>query len=872
VLNPTPYRWLAVGLLERDDQLAVLADRFAAAEHAGQLVLVRGEAGTGKSALIQEFVERHVPSEDVLLGRCDDLFAARPLGPFVDIARARVGALAAALPSGDPVAVCEAFLSDLAGAPRPVVVVLEDLQWADEATLDLLRFIARRLDALRCVVIATYRDDLAVDHPLRRAWGSFVGPLVTRISLEPLSVAAVASLAEGTDVDARALHARTGGNPFFVVEVLAGAHAGLPATVRDTILSRAAHLTGRARDCLDAAAILGRHATADTVTAVGDGDDVAIDECIAAGLLVADGPHLGFRHDLTREAIDDSLTPLRRQQLHRRALVVLAASDDVVQRAHHALGADDREAIVELATRAADQCAAVGAQRQAALLYGRAIEHLDAFDPAQRLRVLQAYARACMEVELIADAVRAGDEALAMLTDGDDEVALAEWECWLSTAYWNAARVEEGMVLAKRAVARLESYASSDALARAVGELASQYMVGGWYDDALTTGTRAIELGDARGLDIVAIRGLDVVGTTRIALGDAGGVPLQLEALDRAKRAGLAWDACRVNANIGCMALVRGDTGRALDAYSDGIRMAEQHELVYRRTCLLVTRIDVLLALGLWSDATADAQTVLEQAHLAPHHRGLAVLALGVVRTRRGDPDAAAALDDALAILTTVGESQFVHPTRVARAQAARLAGDDATARAEIEADLALVDWLDLHQQRELAWWAQRTGAAHAATLEAIDGVAHDARGWAEYWEGRSCRYEAADALGDSDDEADLRNALEALLELEARPRAQQVARRLRDLGARRVPRGPRATTRANAAGLTRREVEVAALLRDGLTNPEIADRLVLSPKTVDHHVSAVLSKLGVSNRRHVADAAQQAGIDLAPDEVTTGR
>ncbi len=264
---------------------------------------------------------------------------------------------------------CEAFLTDLASSSHPVVVVLEDLQWADEATLDLLRVVARRLDVLRCLIIATYRDDLTPEHPLRRAWGSLVGPLVTRMSLSPLSVAAVATLVDGTGVDAAALHARTGGNPFFVVEVLAGEHAGLPPTVRDTILARAARLHGSARDCLDAAAVLGRRATTDLIASVGDGDALAIDECIAAGMLVGDGCQLSFRHDLTRETIEDALTPLRRRQLHRRALDALDDSDDIVQRAHHALGAGDRDAIIELATRAADECVLLGAQRQAATLY-----------------------------------------------------------------------------------------------------------------------------------------------------------------------------------------------------------------------------------------------------------------------------------------------------------------------------------------------------------------------------------------------------------------------------------------------------------------------------------------------------------------------
>lgn len=131
-------------------------------------------------------------------------------------------------------------------------------------------------------------------------------------------------------------------------------------------------------------------------------------------------------------------------------------------------------------------------------------------------------------------------------------------------------------------------------------------------------------------------------------------------------------------------------------------------------------------------------------------------------------------------------------------------------------------------------------------------------------WQARGCPFEAADALGDSEDEQDLRRALEILLELGASARAAQVTRRLRAIGARSIPRGPRPATRAHAAGLTSREVEVAELLAEGLSNAQIANRLVLAPKTVDHHVSSVLSKLGVATRREVGDVL--AGLNGTQD------
>jgi ATP/maltotriose-dependent transcriptional regulator MalT len=640
------------------------------------------------------------------------------------------------------------------------------------------------------------------------------------------------------------------------------------------VLARAAHLRGPARDCLDAAAVLGRHATAELVEHVGDCDAAAIDECVAAGLLVTAGRHLEFRHDLTRETIEGALTPLRHRQLHRRALDVLTEADDLVRRAHHALGSGDRDAIVDLAVRAGDECFALGAYEQAAVLYRGALDHEDEFARDDLRRTLQSYAKACMHLDRPAEALTAGDRALALLVDAGDDAALGAWEAELSTVYWSADRGDEATEIACRAVRRLEPLGASPALARALGQLAGQWMVSGRFAEAIAEGRRALELADRFGDEDTAVRALTAEGMSMCCLGDLEGVSLMEEALDRAKRAGMAREASVACANLGEAYRLSGHLERALAVFADGVAIAEQHELVYRRNCLFVTRSATLLLLDRWDDLVADANVLLSESTFAAHHRGLALVAIGRVRARRGDPGIDEVLDEALELLGPIGDPQYLHPVRVARAEAAWLRGDLVRARSEIEPLLDLVDRLDVEAITEVARWATRAGLGWTPPPGALDGsplpdvAVHGPRAVAEHWSERGCGYEAAEVLGDSDDEADLRAAYDRLLALGARPRAQQVARRLRDIGARDVPRGPRATTRANVAGLTARELEVAALLAAGHTNTEIADRLVLSAKTVDHHTSAVLSKLGVSSRRLVAAAAEAAGLSL--DGATT--
>ena len=172
-------------------ELTKLAELLDGVGEGGRLVLIAGEAGAGKSALVEAFIAEHGDCR-VLVGavrrsvRAASARAARRHGSR------RNGPLGRALDAGDQTAALDAFLVELIEPPHPVVVVLEDLQWADEATLDLVSFVARRLDSLPCLILATHRVELAPDHPLRRTIGSLVGPSVTRLSVPALSVEAVA--------------------------------------------------------------------------------------------------------------------------------------------------------------------------------------------------------------------------------------------------------------------------------------------------------------------------------------------------------------------------------------------------------------------------------------------------------------------------------------------------------------------------------------------------------------------------------------------------------------------------------------------------------------------------------------------------------
>jgi predicted ATPase len=329
-------------LLERDELLARLhAQLRLAVAGPGTLVFIEGEAGIGKTSLLRAFASNQPSELPLLWGACDALQTPRPLGPLYDIASVAGGELASALEGeADRVRVFAAFLQLL--AHTPCVVLLEDLHWADEATLDLLRYISRRIGRTRALLVATFRnDEIGPSHPLRLVLGDLATSGVLRLTPQPLSINAVQTLAGNrADVNVPELHRRTAGNPFFVTEALAAGGDGVPETVRDAVLTRAARLRPSARAVLDAAAVAGPRVEPWLLQDLAAAESNSVEECLATGVLSVQEGMFAFRHELARQAILQALTPTRLMSLHRLVVQALqsplAPEPDFARLAHHA--------------------------------------------------------------------------------------------------------------------------------------------------------------------------------------------------------------------------------------------------------------------------------------------------------------------------------------------------------------------------------------------------------------------------------------------------------------------------------------------------------------------------------------------------------
>jgi DNA-binding CsgD family transcriptional regulator len=858
-----------VGLVERSAELDALDGHLAAVrdQGRGRLVLVAGEAGIGKTALVRAFCEGARPSR-VLWGACDALFTPRALGPFVDIADDVGGELGAVVAEGAAAgALLAALTRSLRGHP-PDVVVLEDLHWADEATLDVLRLLARRIESLPALVLATYRDDeLDPRHPLRMVLGELPSGAAARLALAPLSAQGVGELAGPLGVDHAELHRRTAGNPFYVTEVLAAGDAALPETVRDAVLARVTRLDEPARMLLDAVAIAPMRAELWLLSALADGELDGLDACLASGVLRAERDAVSFRHEIARVAVEEALAPHRRLALHRTALAALAgdARADPARLAHHAEAADDAEAVRRYAPAAGERAAMLGSHREAAAHFALALRHGAGLPSDRRAELLERRSYECYLTHDIPGAIEARQGALDEHRAAGDLRRQGDAHRWLSRLTWFAGDNAAAEDQARRAVELLERLEPGPELAMAYSNMAQLRMLASDQRGASTWGARALELAERLGETEIVVHALNNIGTAELESGMPGGVAKLERSLELALEAGLEEHVARAYTNLGTgsvamRAYAMGD--RHLDA---GIAYCAEHDLTSWGAYMLGWRARSELDQGRWDDAAATASGVLA-AHDIPAPTRITPLAVrGCLRARRGDPAPWAALDEALVLALGTGEVQRVAPVAAARAEARWLAGESEAIAAETDAALAL-EQTHRWAGGELYLWRRRAGLVDAFEHDAVAEpfrleLAGNWAAAAERWTAMGCPYEAALALGHADDDAAQRRGLAELQRLGAHPAARRVARILRERGARDVSRGPRAATRQNPAGLTARELEVVALVAEGLRNAEIARRLFLSEKTVAHHVSAILRKLGVTTRSQAGAEAARLGI-----------
>ena len=862
-------------LLERRHALNLLSTAVTdATSGLSSVALVPGEAGIGKSSLVRAFLAGLDAAVTVMVGACDDLLTPRTFGPLRDAAGQHAGALRAALTAEpDREAVYQALVRDLTPESGAAVLVVEDVHWADDATIDALRYLAPRVDVLRSLVVLTFRDgEVGPEHPLRRLLGALATAPVTRIELHPLSVHAIERL--GAGARAEELHAMTGGNPFFVTEVLAGPDVAVPRTVVDAVTARVRQLPAAARLALEQLAVVPSHCEPWLVDALLGGPDVLAD-AERHGILEVRREGFFFRHELARRALLEGLPKVRQVVLHRAVLAQLTGRPgvDLSRIMHHAVAARDSGAVLDAGPAAAREAARAGSHRQALEHYEHVMEYADALPESERARLLAEYSWQLYAAQRHLEAIDSAARATRLWERLGDPVELGHALVVLSRSSFMADRPAEALRALDRAVDVLRPTGDGSAMAQAQTYRAAVLALSDRQEEALDVLVVARALAEESDrADLVALTE-NYRGCARADLGDRAGLADLRSSLARSLEIGHHEYAARAYTNLGEVLFQLRRYDELEDCLEEGLRFTADHDLPGHAYNLAAHRAMLLAVRGHWTDAESRLRRLVATVPDPGQLARLTLPPLGRLLARRGIDEAKGVLDRAWDLAQRNGTLLALAPAGLALVEWAWLFGDLSRADAQVRLLLERTTTPAASRTRgELLAYLSRAGHPvepfPGCPPEWAASIRRDWRAAGQAWDRVGDPYERALDLAGSGEVAVTLEALMILDRLGATAAASIVRARLRSLGVARVPRGRHPTTRANPGGLTDRQCDVLVLLADGLTNSEIARRLVLSHRTVDHHVSAILTALGVASRREAARRAHEMGLAPLPSGV----
>jgi DNA-binding CsgD family transcriptional regulator/tetratricopeptide (TPR) repeat protein len=852
-------------LVEREVSLGLMTAAFAGLPtEGGRVVLVRAPAGGGKTALIDEFVLGVESVAHVMVGRCDDLSIPRPLGPFWDFMHAELG-LDAAVRGGDVqdvmVAVRDAMLRRL----RPTVVVIDDVQWADDATLDVIRHVGRRVTRLNGLLILAFREsELDSDHPLRLVIGDLSPSSIVQVPLEPLSLEGVAAIAIGSELDSEEVYGLTGGNPLLVTELVRW--GGTPSvSIRDLVVARRARLEPDARALVDFVSVLPRGAELAVIDAAVGADDDDLRACERLGLLVYRDGFVSFQHEIVRRIVENNLGATQRRHLNVLALRSLP-SGSPSELFHLAVAAGDVDAMLELGPAAA-RAAFSASSYQGAIDHVRAVmPMIDKLSRQSRAEVLETGARA-MLMAGDGDAADMIERAIGIRRVIGTQQDLAA-DLVLATRILAFDGNPDGARTAIReAIELLETEDPNPHWARALGRSAWLHLLRGEIDQAKREAGVALEVGRSTSDDLAIIRGLNTLGIVALYNGDPYGFRILEECRSTAEIAGLRYEEARVAWNMAANASVLYDSTTTLEYAQRAHETAIRYGIDSFESAAKDLVTSSLMLSGRWPEAESHAIDAVNQTPRTPataHLQALNVLAM--IRVRTGSPEGPATVEELWAKATATELPQHIVPAASIAAEYACLTSDqgpvknDEMAAAVEAAEQSSLRWVG----GELAFWmhlrSPKASVAHGWIAEPyrlmIDGRSEAA---AAHFKARQWPYETAIAMIGGRPDAQL-EALDILRSLGASGTEAWLASILASQGVA-VRRGPATATKEHPLGLTERQDEVLTLLAQDFTNQQIADMLFLSRRTVDSHVSAILMKLRVPDRRTAVDVATEHGL-----------
>jgi DNA-binding CsgD family transcriptional regulator len=856
-------------LLERERHLAVLHDLLRALEAGrGHTVAITGEAGIGKSTLTRTFLHDAENKARVLRAACEDLTIAEPLAPLFDLAREAGWTLPETINSaGDRIAAFSEALDVIAPKDGPSVILVEDLHWADDATIDFLRYVSRRIEARPALLILTSRDEEASGrNNIRRIAGAVASETLTRIRLEPLSMQAVAQLAKESGRNADEVYRLTGGNAFYVTELLRSEIGTHPVSVEDSVLYRADRLQPSARKVLNAVSVFPRRAEKQFVEQLKG--TMHMEACLEAGLLEEHGRFVAFRHELARQAVETALSDTERRDINQQLLNLLRETGEVAhgRLMHHAAIAGDREAIRDFAPIAATEAELSGSLRQAAAYLALAVENMSDLDWRARADLYNRYAFAAHQIADFHTAVEAQNAALETYRQAGDVGGEGDSYRRLSRYAWLMGNREQARDYAERACRTLANQRGPE-LAMARSTIAQLEMLDYNMQAVPEHCDAAIAIAEEFDRPDIIAHAKNNLGMSKAYIDPSKARTLLSESLQISLDLKRSDDVARAYTNRTYLEMALMDYPAALESARAGFAFCGAHEQEGFKAYIGGTIAWILICQGLWDEADRYLLHSFDRFFQTTNRsqtfpEACSKLTLAMRRGEEPDPAAAAYLDEFIADMDELQRLSSYAELQGERAWLGQ--GDRDSAIALLETVVSRAGNTPETVPYSLFWLHKlggRTGSAVPDCVErpvrfAIAGEWQDA---AKEWGDAGLRYYEALALAEGDVEARDR-CVSLLREMGAAAVEKRLLGHWHERGIVTSHKLPRKARKKHPSGLTGRQLDVLTALNEGLSNADIAEKLFISAKTVDHHVSAILAQLEVGSRGEAAAVAREQG------------
>ncbi len=861
-------------LIERAGPLAVLQTKFEnVAEGEGHCILLSGEAGIGKTSLIKAFCSERKNDCRIYQGTCDALFTPRPLAPLYDIAWQMQSDL---LQNGsnvtDRAGLFARFLRELNDQKGTSIIIFEDIHWADEATLDFIKFLARRITQVHCLFILTYRnEEVHSGHALRNVLGQLSPDSFTRLQLVPLSKEAVERLAEERGYSGENVYSISGGNPFYVNEILASYSPGIPDNIKDSVLSVYHRQDEKTQRVWEILSVLPTGFEVKYLERMEPLYADAIKYCLDSKILIIEEGYISFKHELYRRTIEASLSPLVRVSLNKKILDLFLEyfeqADETERIIHHAKNANEHELVVQYVPVAAKKAACLGAHIEASKLYYSAIEYYQGSNKDLLIEFYEPYAYECYLTRKVKEAIIYQTKSLNIWKEKNATEKIGNSLRFLSRLWWFEGNRNKAESYASQAIEVLNDQSSSRVKAMSFSNMSQLKMLSGEFEDCLCWGEKAIAIAEELADDEILSHALNNVGSVQMEIPSSRqkGIKILQQSLELALKNSFHEHAARAHINLASSSIKMKDYVFAKQALEEGISYAEKRDLDSWTPYMLSLKARLCLETGLWDEACSIASNLVKNEDQASVVKIGALAVLAKIKMRRGDTDVLSLMMEAKAKAFEAMELQRIIPALVSLLEYEWISGVNLIEKADLDQTISMVQQMgNVCENSEFAFWLLKARKQQVKLREFYEGYRMPNKTMAlkaaVLWENLGCPYEQALALFEGNT-IDKQKAITIIHALGADAIYKKMKLEMRSSGIRNIPRGKRKTTRSNPAHLTERELDVLQLLKAGLQNKEIADRLFISAKTVDHHISSILFKLDVNSRAKAVHEAISMGI-----------